>query len=151
MSLFKAIVLSIAGIAGLIFGGDWFVDSAVKIAHRLNVSDKFIAITLLAGGTSLPELATCIVAAIKKRGQLALGNILGSNIFNILLILGTSATIMPLAFGGVNLVDMLALTLSIVLVWLASYTFKRNEIDRYDGIVMLLVFAAYYVWLFMNH
>ena len=58
---------------------------------------------------------------------------------------------MPLAFGGVNLVDMLALTLSIVLVWLASYTFKRNEIDSYDGIVMLLVFAAYYVWLFMNH
>jgi cation:H+ antiporter len=151
MSLFKAIILVIAGIAGLIIGGRWFVDSAVSLAHRLNVSDKFIAITLLAGGTSLPELATCIVAAVKKRGQLALGNILGSNIFNILLILGCSAVITPLSFIGVNIVDMVALVVSVVLVWLASYTFKKNLIDRYDGIVMLLVFSAYYVWLFMNH
>ncbi|MBO4671929.1 MAG: calcium/sodium antiporter [Bacteroidales bacterium] len=150
IGLFKAIILVLAGLAGLVFGGQWFVDSAVSIAQKLRVSDKFIAITLLAGGTSLPELATCIVASVKKRGQLALGNILGSNIFNILLILGCSATIMPLSFAGVTLVDLLALAVGIAMTWLATYTFKKDIIDRYDGILMLGLFAAYYVWLFMN-
>ena len=145
-----AIVLTLAGLAGLVFGGRWFVNSAVSIASAIGVSDKFIAITLLAGGTSLPELAACIVAAIKKKGQLALGNILGSNIFNILLILGTAATVTPLSFGSISMVDMAALLVSIILVWLSSYTFKKNEIDRWEGAIFLLVFAAYYVWLFIN-
>ena len=83
----------VAGLAGLILGGQFFVNSATSIAKMIGVSDKFIAITILAGGTSMPELATCIVAAAKKKGQLALGNILGSNVFNILLILGGSALI----------------------------------------------------------
>jgi len=146
----KAIFLTLLGLAGLIFGGRWFVDSAVDLAHALGVSDKFIAITLLAGGTSLPELAACIVAAAKKKGQLALGNILGSNIFNILLILGTSATIRPISFSGIDLVDMLALLLSIVLVCLSSYTFKKNKIDRYEGAIFLLAFVAYYAWLIIK-
>lgn len=150
MSTFKAILLTLAGLAGLVFGGQWFVDSAVSVAHRLGVSDKFIAVTLLAGGTSLPELAACVVAAFKKKGQLALGNILGSNIFNILLILGISATVHPVAFSGITLVDVLALAVSIVLVWLSSYTFKRDSVDRFDGALMVLAFAAYYVWLFIK-
>ena len=145
-----AILLTLAGLAGLVFGGRWFVDSAVRIASALGVSDKFIAITLLAGGTSLPELATCVVAAAKKKGQLALGNILGSNIFNILLILGSAATVTPLAFGTISLVDISVLLVSIVLVWLSAYTFKKNRIDRWEGAIYLLVFAAYYVWLFIN-
>ena len=150
MGLFKAIVLTLAGLAGLIFGGQWFVDSAVVIARAIGVSDKFIAITLLAGGTSLPELAACTVAAIRKKGQLALGNILGSNVFNILLILGTSATITPLSFAGISIVDIAALVLSIMLVALSAFTFKKNEIDRTEGVIFLLAFIAYYIWLFIK-
>ena len=150
MSLFVAILLTLAGLAGLIFGGRWFVDSAVNIARYLGVSDKFIAITLLAGGTSLPELAACVVAAAKKKGQLALGNILGSNIFNMLLILGTSATISPLSFNGISLVDVFALMMSMILVWMSSYTFKKNQIDRYEGAIFVLCFIAYYGWLFIK-
>ncbi|MBO4566544.1 MAG: calcium/sodium antiporter [Bacteroidales bacterium] len=145
-----AILLTLAGLAGLVFGGRWFVDSAVRIASALGVSDKFIAITLLAGGTSLPELAACTVAAFKKKGQLALGNILGSNIFNILLILGAAATVTPLSFTGISLVDVAAVLGSMVLVMLSSYTFKKNLIDRWEGAIFLLAFAAYYVWLFIN-
>ena len=145
-----AILLTIAGLAGLLFGGHWFVNSAVGIAHRLGVSDKFIAITLLAGGTSLPELAACVIAAAKKKGQLALGNILGSNLFNILLILGISATINPVSFSNINLIDVCVLLLSMIMVWLSSYPFKKDRIDRWEGAIFLAVFAAYYVWLFIK-
>ena len=137
-----------AGLAGLIFGGDLFVDSATALARSMGVSDKFIAITILAGGTSLPELATCIVAAAKHRDQLALGNILGSNVFNILLILGCSSIITPLSFAGMNLVDASALILSCLMLLLWAYTGKKCRIDRWEGAVMLLVFAAYYYYLF---
>lgn len=150
MSTFKAVLLTLAGLAGLVFGGRWFVSSAVSIAQAIGVSDKFIAITLLAGGTSLPELAACVVAAAKKKGQLALGNILGSNIFNILLILGVSATIRPVSFSGIDLMDMLALMVSILLVMMSAYTFKKNMIDRFEGAIFLLAFVAYYVWLFIK-
>ena len=145
-----AVLLTLAGLAGLVFGGRWFVNSAVNIASALGVSDKFIAITLLAGGTSLPELAACIVAAARKKGQLALGNILGSNIFNILLILGASATVFPISLGNISLVDVGMVLLSVVMVSLSSYTFKKNEIDRYEGVIFILTFAGYYVWLFLN-
>ena len=126
------------------------MDSAEAVARMLHVSDKFIAITVLAMGTSLPELVTCIVALAKHRSQLALGNILGSNVFNILLILGTSALITPMSFAAVNLVDMAALALSALLVFTGIYTGKRNMIDRLDGAIMLTVFAAYMVWLFIK-
>ena len=148
MKTWLAVLLSLAGIAALIGGGQLFVDSAVALAHRIGVSDKFIALTLLAGGTSLPELATCIIAAAKKKGQLALGNILGSNIFNILLILGCSATVAPLSLAGINLVDMGVLLLSVILVFLSSYTFKKNCIDRWEGGIFVATFLAYYTWLF---
>ncbi len=150
ISTLKAILLTLAGLAGLVLGGRWFVNSAVTLAHAIGVSDKFIAITLLAGGTSLPELAACVVAAAKKKGQLALGNILGSNIFNILLILGISATIRPVSFSGIDMIDMLALLLSVILVMMSAYTFKKDKIDRYEGVIFLLVFIAYYVWLFIK-
>ena len=150
MSTFKAVALTFLGLAGLVAGGRWFVDSAVYIARVAGVSDKFIAITLLAGGTSLPELATCVIAAAKKKGQLALGNILGSNIFNILLILGVSATIQPISFSGINIMDIAALAVSIILVAISSYTFKKNQIDRFEGAIFLLAFIAYYIWLFIK-
>ena len=148
--LWLAILLVLAGLAGLIFGGNLFVDSATALARMLGVSDKFIAVTILAGGTSLPELATSLVAALKGRDQLALGNILGSNVFNILLILGSSALITPLSFASVTHVDALVLLLSIVLLLLWAYTGRRERIDRWEGALMLLLFGAYYYYLFIN-
>ena len=145
-----AIFAVATGLAGLIFGGELFVDSATDIARRLGVSDKFIAITILAGGTSFPELATCIVAAAKHKDQLALGNILGSNVFNILLILGCSSVITPLSFGGMSLVDVGILIASCVLLLLWAYSGRKCRIDRWEGAVMLLVFAAYYCYLFVK-
>ena len=139
-----------AGLCGLVFGGRLFVDSACEIARMAGISEKFIAITILAAGTSLPELATSIVAAIKGKGQLALGNILGSNVFNILLILGVSATITPMSLAGMNNVDMIALLSSALILLIASYTGSKNKIDRWEGILMLAMFAAYYIFLIIN-
>lgn len=147
-SMWLAVLLVAAGLAGLVFGGKLFVNSATEIAKLLGVSDKFIAITVLAGGTSLPELATCVVAAAKKKGQLALGNILGSNVFNILLILGSSAVVTPISFAGMDMVDMLVLFGSAVLVWMSSYTFKKDRIDRGEGAIFVLCFIGYYIYLF---
>ena len=104
----------------------------------------------MAGGTSLPELATCIVAAAKKKDQLALGNVLGSNVFNILLILGASAVVTPLSTLAMTWVDFGVLLLSAVLVWLWTYTGRRDHINRWEGALMLLCFAGYYTWLFMK-
>ena len=139
-----AVLLVVAGLAGLIFGGDMFVDNATLLARDLGVSDKFIAVTVLAGGTSLPELATSLVAAIKGRDQLALGNILGSNVFNILLILGSSALITPLSFASVTLVDAAVLLSAMLLLLIWAYSGRREQIDRWEGLLMLLLFGAYY-------
>ena len=150
MSIAAALGLVVAGITGLAAGGHFFVESAVKIAEHYGMSDKFVAITILAGGTSLPELATCVVAAAKKKGQLALGNILGSNIFNILLIIGCSAVVHPLHFSGINLVDAGVLMLSALLVFTSAYTGKKDVLDRFDGSLLLLCEAAYMTWLIIK-
>ena len=148
--IWAAVGLVLLGLAALVAGGHLGVNYGVELARRLGVSEKFIAITLLAGGTSLPELATCIAAAIKRRDQMALGNILGSNVFNILLILGCSAVVRPVSFAGVDLVDICALAGSAVLIWLSSYSFKKDRVDRYEGVLFLVAFIAYYVWLFQK-
>ncbi len=114
------------------------------------VSDKFIAITILAGGTSMPELATCVAAAVKKKGQLALGNIIGSNVFNILLILGGSALIHPLSFVGINYVDLGVLLVSALALFTSCYVGKRNKLDPVDGSLFLLIWAAYMAWLIVR-
>ncbi len=149
-NIWLATALVAAGLAGLVFGGRLFVNSATSIAKLLGVSDKFIAITILAGGTSLPELATCLVAAAKHKDQLALGNILGSNVFNILLILGTSAVVTPLSFNGIDLVDVGVLLTSAIFVWLWTYTGHKDRIDRWEGAIMVACYAAYMAWLFMK-
>ena len=148
-TLAGGIALVLVGLAGLVIGGKCFVEAATDLASNLGVSDKFIAITVLAGGTSLPELATCIVAAAKKKGQLALGNILGSNVFNILLILGCAAVIHPVSLADINWVDLGALLLSAVLVFFSAFFFIRNKVDRGDATLLLLTFA-YYIWLFIH-
>ena len=148
--VWKSILFILLGLASLIFGGNFFVDSATSIAHALGVSDKFIAITILAGGTSLPELATCVAAAVKKKGQLALGNIIGSNIFNILLILGGSALIHPLSLAGISYVDFGILFASAVALLTACFIGKKNMLDRVDGVLFLLLFVAYMTYLIVN-
>lgn len=148
LSITKSIALTITGLAGLIFGGDLFVDSATALARQIGVSDKFIAVTILAGGTSLPELATSLVAAIKGKEQLALGNILGSNVFNAMLILGLSSVITPLSFASMTIVDIITLVLSAVLLLIWAYTGRKNRIDRREGAAMLLCYVAYNVFLF---
>ena len=148
LSITKSIALTLTGLAGLIFGGDLFVDSATALARQIGVSDKFIAVTILAGGTSLPELATSLVAAIKGKEQLALGNILGSNVFNAMLILGLSSVITPLSFASMTIVDIITLVLSAVLLLIWAYTGHKNRIDRREGAAMLLCYVAYNVFLF---
>lgn len=148
LSITKSIALTITGLAGLIFGGDLFVDSATALARQIGVSDKFIAVTILAGGTSLPELATSLVAAIKGKEQLALGNILGSNVFNAMMILGLSSVITPLSFASMTIVDIITLVLSAVLLLIWAYTGRKNRIDRREGAAMLLCYVAYNVFLF---
>ena len=145
-----SILMTVGGIAALIFGGRLFVNSATAIAKMAGVSDKFIALTILAGGTSMPELATCVVAAIRKKGALALGNVIGSNIFNVLFILGGSALIRPMSMASMNMVDFGVLALSSLLLLLSCFTGRNNKIDRFDGTVFLLTEAGYLAWLFLT-
>lgn len=142
-SIAISILMITGGLAGLIFGGRLFVNSATEIARMFGVSDKFIAITVMAAGTSMPELATCVVAAIKGRGQLALGNILGSNISNILLILGGSAIISPLSFTGMTMADLGTVLGCSLFILLSAWLFKKKSLDRVEGAVLLLIEAGY--------
>lgn len=144
------ILLIIGGLAGLIFGGDLFVDSASSIARFWGFSEAFIGLTIVALGTSLPELATSIVAALKGESQMAIGNIVGSNIFNIFFILGTTATIAPITISGVTNLDFMALLLSSVMLYIFGVFFGERKINRYEGVVLLLVLIAYNVMLISN-
>lgn len=145
-----SVLLIVAGLAGLIIGGRLFVNSATELAKMFGVSDKFIAITVMAAGTSMPELATCVVAALKGRGQLALGNVLGSNISNILLILGGAALINPLSFSGMTYVDLGAVLLCTIFILGSAYLFKKKQLDRFEGVILLLMEAGYMWYLIAN-
>ena len=142
-----SIIMIAGGLAGLILGGKLFVNSASEIARLCNVPEAFIAITVMAGGTSLPELATCVVAAAKKRGQLALGNIIGSNISNILLIIGGAAVVRPLPVKGITPVDFGVMLLSAIMILASAYLFKKKELDRVEGVILLLTWGGYMAWL----
>lgn len=147
---FLSILMIVGGLAGLIFGGKLFVNNAVTLAHALGASDKFIAVTILAVGTSLPELMTCVVAAAKKKGQLALGNIVGSNVFNILLILGISGLIHPLDTSSFNYVDMATLTASVLALFIFANASKKSQLSKPAGISFLLMEAVYMIYLFIK-
>lgn len=141
--LWLLILMVIAGIAALAVGGKLFVDKGCEIARALKVSETVIAVTFMAGGTSLPELVTCIVAAAKKRNQLALGNILGSNVSNILLILGCSSLVRPLIVDTAQFEGFIILILVAILLYLSALLPKRNELSRYKGFIFILLYAAY--------
>ena len=146
----KALVFIVLGMAGLVFGGRFFVDHTVSIAERFHVSEAFISITLMAVGTSLPELATCVVAAMKGKNQLALGNVIGSNIFNIALIIGVSGLISPFEIQSISTIDMVMVLVSILMLWMAAFTFKRGKLDRIEGAIFLLVYMGYIAYLAAN-
>lgn len=145
-----SILLIVLGLACLVFGGRLFVDSATEVALHYKMSQKLIAITIMAAGTSLPELATSVVAAMKGRGQMAIGNVIGSNISNILLILGGSSLIHPLSFGSMKPVDLGVVMISSIILYLSAYTFKKNKLDRFEAVILLLLEAGYMTWLIMN-
>lgn len=145
MAAWLAAVMIVGGLAGLIFGGEMFLRSATALARQLGVSESVIAITLVAGGTSLPELASSVVSLVKGKADMALGNVIGSNIANILLILGLSATINPLTMGGITTTDLAVVILTSLLLFLTAFTFRRRAVDRWEGVIFLVIYALY-IW-----
>lgn len=146
-ALWKSVIFIIGGLAALIYGGDLFVDKASAIASSLGVSDAIIGLTIVAMGTSLPELATSLTAAIKGNSGIAIGNVIGSNIFNIFLVLGCSATIRPLPFGAISEIDLLVLFASCVLFWIFGWFFGNRTINRAEGGLLVAGYIAYMIYL----
>ena len=143
--LWLTLGLIVVGLAALVGGGELFLHHATVIARKLGVSESVIAITLVAGGTSLPELASSVVSLAKGKAGLALGNVLGSNVANIFLILGVSATIRPLTTGGITTLDLAMAVLSSALLFATAFTFRRRSVDRWEGACFLAIYVAY-IW-----
>lgn len=144
-SVLKSVGLLVLGLACLILGSNIFVDGATTVAQSLGVSEAVIGLTIVAGGTSLPELATSVVAARKGNSGIAIGNVLGSNVLNILLILGAAGLICPMQVQGITLVDFAMMTVSVLLLWLFSYT--KLTVARWEGAVLTVLFFGYMAWL----
>ena len=145
LSVGRALLMLVVGLACLVVGSNIFVDGATEVAARLGVSEAIIGLTVVAGGTSLPELATSVVAARKGNSGIAIGNVLGSNVMNILLILGGAGLICPMTVVGITTVDFAVLTGSILLLWLFANT--KLTLARWEGVVLTALFLAYMSWL----
>lgn len=143
MATWLSIVWIIVGLACLIGGSNLFVEGATKVAEHIGVSEAVIGLTIVAGGTSLPELATSVVSARKGNSGIAIGNVLGSNVFNILAILGVTGVITPMHLQGITMLDLSMMVFSTLLVWLFSFT--KYKIARWEGIVLTIVFIGYMV------
>ena len=147
----KTTLLIVAGIAGLAFGGQMIVENAIKIAQDFGVSERLIGLTILAAGTSLPELATTAVAAFHKKSDLAVGNIIGSNVFNLLLVLGATAVInAPLEFDSALNIDLYVVMIGTIMLFLFMFTFQKFKLDRLEGGIYLLGFIGYMIFLFQR-
>lgn len=144
-SVGKLILLVIIGLALVVFGSDVTVDAATELAKIAGLSDKFIGLTIIALGTSLPELVTSVSAARKGKADIAIGNIVGSNIVNILFVVGTTALILPVPFAGGFVIDMAIAIAAAVLLFVC--VFRKQKLDRTGGIIMLLGYAAYFAYL----
>ncbi|SHJ01809.1 cation:H+ antiporter [Tangfeifania diversioriginum] len=143
MSSFKMITLIVIGLAGLILGGRLVVNNAVEIATILGLSEKIIGFTIVAIGTSLPELATSVVAALKKNTNIAVGNIIGSNIFNIFLVIATSAVVSPVTFNPVFNIDIYLLAGGTLFLFIAMFTGGKKKLDRWEATILLLIYLGY--------
>ena len=143
--LWRNLAWIVIGLACLIGGSNLFVDSATYVAHRFGIRQSIVGLTIVAGGTSLPELATSVVAAYKGRSAIAIGNVIGSNVFNILLIVGVTAVIHPLRIMGITIVDLMVMLISIGLMWLFAIT--KYYVSRREGWVLILTIVGYMAWL----
>ena len=146
LSLGKSIIYIILGLILLPLGSDWVVNGAVRIAKFFGVSEAYIGLTIVAIGTSLPELATSVVAAYKKNSDISIGNVIGSNIFNVYLVLGSSAVIRPLEFSTKNNIDVLMNILASLILFLSLFVGKKHEIERNQGILFLFIYIFYLVF-----
>lgn len=145
-----ALIMLVGGFGGLIYGGELFINNITTIARMMNISESVISITIVAAGTSLPELATSVVAMIKGKNDIALGNVIGSNISNVFLVLGASATIHPLTLSGIDQIDLGMVTFSTVLILISAWLFGRNRIDRVEGAFFLMCYIGYMAWLLVK-
>lgn len=150
LPIWKSTLFILGGLGALIVGGSLFVDGASGIARGLGVSESIIGLTLVAGGTSLPELATSIVAALKKNPEIAIGNVVGSNLFNIFFVLGCSASITPLRLTGITNLDLWVLVGSSILLWLFGVFFGKRTITRIEGSILMLCYVGYTAVLIYN-
>jgi cation:H+ antiporter len=148
IKVWKAVAFLLIGLTGLILGSNIFVNGATKLATTLGVSDAVIGLTIVAGGTSLPELATSVVASRKGNSGIAIGNVLGSNVFNILMILGITGLITPMSIHGITQVDLTMLVVSMILLWLFSFT--KYRIERWEGAILSILFIGYIVYLILQ-
>ena len=148
LPVWQCVLYIIGGAAAIKFGGDFVVDGASAIASAFGMSENLIGLTIVALGTSLPELVTSIVAARKNEVDMALGNAIGSNIFNILLVLGIAATISPIGFIRENVIDIVALIIMSLIVWLLAL--KKEELSRLDGALMILLYIIYFVYIMIR-
>jgi cation:H+ antiporter len=148
--LLKSLLLIAAGLAGLGVGANWIVGAAVRIASRIGVSQSLIGLTIVAVGTSLPELATSTVAAYRKNAEIAVGNIIGSNIFNIFFVLGLSAIIKPLPFNPSSNIDIGVVILASLLLFVWMFTGKKRSLDRWEGMIFLILYGIYITFLVLE-
>lgn len=149
-SLLRSSVMVLLGITGLVVGGKWIVDGAIVFASSLGVSEALIGLTIVAIGTSLPELATSAVAAYRKNVDIAIGNIVGSNIFNVFWILGVSSIIKPLPFSSALSVDLIVAVLATVLLFLALFVGRRHTLERWQGGVFVALYVVYIIYLVLR-
>lgn len=146
MKLWWALLNTVGGLALLVLGGERFVDGASGIARSLGMSEAMIGLTIVAAGTSLPELAASVAGAIKGHPGLAVGNVIGSNIFNIFFVLGITASVHPLAFGNITVFDTVVMTLAAILFWLFGWKFGHRTILRWEGFLLFALYVAYIVF-----
>lgn len=147
-SMLKAVVMLVVGLLCLIAGSNMFVDNASFVASSLGVSDAVIGLTIVAGGTSLPELATSMVSAKKGNSDIAIGNVIGSNVFNILMIIGITGLVKPMHIAGITTLDLIMMLASMLLMWFFCRT--TYKVKRWEGAVLTIVYLAYLTWLVMN-
>ena len=131
----------------VVYGGELFINNITTIARMMNISESVISITIVAAGTSLPELATSVVAMIKGKNDIALGNVIGSNISNVFLVLCASATIHPLTLSGIDQIDLGMVSFSTLILLVGALTLKRNRIDRAEGAFFITCYIGYMAWL----
>ena len=143
-------IIAVISLVGLILGGNLFLDSAKNLARAWGMSEAVIAITIVAVGTSLPELVTAVVAASKKNPQLVLGNVIGSNLFNLLFILGTSSTIKSMGFVNINIIDYAMMFIGAVMLYAVVFTFKKDKLDRIEGVIFFVIYVVYTVSLLLR-